>query len=161
MASRLEPPGTPARSRLTGAGATCASLGGTLLAAALDAALGPALGWLFGVLFVPLCLWVSARVRAASLFTAAVLPPLAFFLAVLMAVLLGEGWGGALPVLGAVVAGLGAGWPILATATVAGTGLAVLRRFLPGAASGRPGRPVSDCSLERTGPGGVPAAAQR
>lgn len=99
-----EPPTT-----LTGAGAVAVSLVAGAAAAALDALLSPGLGFPYALVFVIVSLWVAARTRRQDLFTTAVLPPLAFAVAAVVATALG-------PVPHRDAEGLvGDGWAVLAT----------------------------------------------
>lgn len=123
-----------AQVRLTPAGARVVGIGGALVLAWLDLLISPGLGLVFAVTASLLCFWVSARARREALFTAAVLPPLAFLAAAVLAGLLGRGVGASAGV-GAFVDSLqtlAATAPGLYLATAAGAGLAVLRRILAG-----------------------------
>ena len=123
-----------AQVRLTPAGARVVGIGGALLLAWFDLLISPGLGLVFAVTATLLCFWVSARARREALFTAAVLPPLAFLAGAVLAGLLGRGVGAAAGA-GAFVDSLqtlAATAPGLYVATAAGAGLAVLRRILAG-----------------------------
>jgi hypothetical protein len=123
-----------AQVRLTPAGARVVGIGVALLLAWVDLLISPGLGLVFAVTATLLCFWVSARARREALFTAAVLPPLAFLAGAVLAGLLGRGVGAAAGV-GTFVDSLqtlAATAPGLYVATAAGAGLAVLRRILAG-----------------------------
>jgi hypothetical protein len=102
--------------------------------AGVDLLISPGLGLVFVVTATALFFWVSARARREALFTAAVLPPLAFLAAAVLAGLIGRGVSAAAGA-GAFVDSLqtlAATAPGLYVATAAGAGLAVLRRILSG-----------------------------
>lgn len=123
-----------AQVRLTPVGACVVGIGGALLLAGVDLLISPGLGLVFVVTATALCFWVSARARREALFTAAVLPPLAFLAAAVLAGLIGRGVSAAAGT-GAFVDSLqtlAATAPGLYVATAAGAGLAVLRRILSG-----------------------------
>jgi hypothetical protein len=154
-----------AQVRLTPAGARVVGIGGALLLAWVDLLISPGLGLVFVVTATLLCFWVSARARREALFTAAVLPPLAYLAGAVLAGLLGRGVGAAAGA-GAFVDSLqtlAVTAPGLYMATAAGTGLAVLRRILAGprrreqtrgspAASRRTVRPQTVSSGRREAP---------
>jgi hypothetical protein len=123
-----------AQVRLTPVGACVVGISGALLLAGVDLLVSPGLGLVFVVTATALCFWVSARARREALFTAAVLPPLAFLAAAVLAGLIGRGVSAAAGT-GAFVDSLqtlAATAPGLYVATAAGAGLAVLRRILSG-----------------------------
>jgi hypothetical protein len=116
---------SPEVTTLTGAGASVVSLTVGCLVGMIDAALSPGLGWLYGIAFVSVSVWVAARTRRQDLFTAAVLPPLAFGLATLIAAAVGPAPHAGRGVAGsaaAIVATMGAAAPTL----FAGTALVVI-----------------------------------
>lgn len=128
----------------------------TGVAAAADLALSPGLGLPFLALFVATCGWASAHATRAALFAAATVPPLAYLVAVLLAVAAGRGapsGGGAWPQL---LATMGAGAPAAYAATAVGTGLALARRGLAGRE-----RPRTAPAGPPAGPGAARAAARR
>ena len=118
---------------LTGAGATVISLGVGGLVAMLDAVLAPGLGWLYTITFVGVSVWVAARTRRRDLFTAAVLPPLAFGLAAGLAAAikpLPHSGSGLVGLVTATVVTMGAAAPTLFTGTAFVVILASRRRSL-------------------------------
>lgn len=145
-----------AQVRLTPAGARVVGIGGALLLAWVDLLISPGLGLVFAVTATLLCFWVSARARREALFTAAVLPPLAFLAGAVLAGLLGRGVSAAAGA-GAFVDSLqtlAATAPGLYVATAAGAGLAVLRRILAGPRRGEQtrGAPVASRRSARPQP---------
>jgi hypothetical protein len=118
---------------LTGAGAAAVSLAVGSFAAVLDAALSAGLGWLYAIAFVCVSVWVAARTRRQDLFTAAVLPPLAFGVAAVLAAAVDpvpHSGSGLFESAAAVIATMGAAAPTLFTGTALVVILAHRRRSL-------------------------------
>ncbi|HSK26412.1 MAG TPA: DUF6542 domain-containing protein [Jiangellales bacterium] len=118
--------------RLTAAGTRVLGIGAALLLATLDSGVSPGLGPFFVVTATALCGWLSARARREALFTAAVLPPLVFLAASMLAAALGRGIDPDSGWFVASVQTLAATAPGLYVATAVGTGLALVRRQLAG-----------------------------
>jgi hypothetical protein len=118
---------------LTGAGASVASLTVSCLVAMVDATLSPGLGWLYAIAFVCVSVWVAARTRRQDLFTAAVLPPLAFGVAAVVAAAVSpvpHADSGLVGSAAAVIATMGAAAPTLFVGTALVVILAHRRRSL-------------------------------